>query len=188
VDEAELRAAQGADFAGDVPESAREGTRHNMARARGSQRRRLSAHHAQNAPASSPPAVGLSRICRSRFATSFRSHRAGELYAQRKRAACRWRVVTAAERLGLRPSRRFSGRSPCRMRCTCSFTSSRAPNRRAPRALEGLSELFVQQQQRRALGCGEQRVGLRTQTPRRLQPRADASSRSFAIAAASGHR
>jgi polyisoprenoid-binding protein YceI len=30
VDEAELRAAQGADFVGDVPESARAGTRHNM--------------------------------------------------------------------------------------------------------------------------------------------------------------
>jgi polyisoprenoid-binding protein YceI len=30
VDEAELRAAQGADFAADVPDSAREGTRHHM--------------------------------------------------------------------------------------------------------------------------------------------------------------
>jgi polyisoprenoid-binding protein YceI len=30
VDEAELRASQGPDFAADVPESAREGTRHNM--------------------------------------------------------------------------------------------------------------------------------------------------------------
>lgn len=30
VDEAELRAAQGADFTGDVPDSAREGTRRNM--------------------------------------------------------------------------------------------------------------------------------------------------------------
>jgi hypothetical protein len=30
VDEAELRAAQGPDFAGDVPESAKAGTRHNM--------------------------------------------------------------------------------------------------------------------------------------------------------------
>ena len=30
VDEAELRAAQGVDFAADVPDSAREGTRRNM--------------------------------------------------------------------------------------------------------------------------------------------------------------
>ncbi len=98
VDEAELRAAQGADFAGDVPESAREGTRHNMlgpAVLNADAYPRITLKCAGFEPAGSELVAHLQ--------IAVRDHRSEVTVAvsytlERERAACRWRVVTQAER------------------------------------------------------------------------------------------
>jgi hypothetical protein len=133
VDEPELRAAQGADFAADVPDGARDGTRRNMLGPAV-----LDAdHYPQNHTALRGLGLDASRLM-AHVEIDIRGQvhtvtvpvsytlKANELLAQGE-------FALKQTDLGLAPFTALLGRSPCRMRCSCNYASWRAPRDHLPR-------------------------------------------------------